>query len=278
MSYLIQPATLLEILNSPEILIFDTRFALADPDQGQRAYATSHLPGALYLDLEKDLSSPVSEHGGRHPLPDQSALLETLLAKGLNQDSRVVIYDDAQNMVSGRLWWLLRWLGHEQVQVLDGGWQAWQALGYPVTTQVPEKKPGHFRPSSQPQLLASIEEVKTRSAQTLLVDARSSERYRGEQEPLDPRAGHIPGALNRPFADNLQAGNYKSTETLRQEFEALGLQPEQEIIVYCGSGVSANHTLIALEEAGYHKGRLYVGSWSDWCSYPENPVQTGPQA
>jgi thiosulfate/3-mercaptopyruvate sulfurtransferase len=277
MSYLISAEDVYPQLQSGDWLIVDTRFALTDPHYGEKAYLESHLPGALYLDLNRDLSGPLAAHGGRHPWPDLQALLTTLRRAGLSNQSRVLIYDDAANMYAGRLWALLRWLGHEQVQLLDGGWQAWLSAGLPVSTALPEIQPGDFEPELRPQFLASVDEMRAPARDVVLLDARSAERYRGETEPLDARAGHIPGALNRPFAENLVGQLFKSPEDLRAEMQALGLTPEQEIIVYCGSGVTANHTLIALAEAGFKRGRLYPGSWSDWVSYPENPVATGPQ-
>ncbi len=277
MSFLIAAEDVYPQLQSGDWLIADLRFALADPDYGEKSYLQNHLPGAVYLDLNRDLSGPLAAHGGRHPWPDLQALLTTLRRAGLSNQSRVLIYDDAANMYAGRLWALLRWLGHEQVQLLDGGWQAWLSAGLPVTTALPEIQPGDFEPELRPQFLASVDELRSPARDVVLLDARSAERYRGESEPLDARAGHIPGALNRPFAENLQGQLFKSPDLLRSEMQALGLMPDQEIIVYCGSGVTANHTLIALAEAGFKRGRLYPGSWSDWVSYPDNPVATGPQ-
>jgi thiosulfate/3-mercaptopyruvate sulfurtransferase len=278
MSSLITAADLLQNLNQATLLIVDTRFSLADSEYGQQAYAQTHIPGAVYLDLNRDLSALPAVHGGRHPWPDAENLVERLKAVGLCNHSQVVVYDDASNLYAGRLWGLLRWLGHEHVQVLDGGWQAWLATGFAVSSEQPVPTPGVFVPQLQPHFLVDQTELHTRSSAAVLLDARSADRYRGENETRDPRAGHIPGALSRPFADNLEGLFYKSPAQLRSEFLALGLKPEQEIIVYCGSGVSANHTLIALAEAGFSGGRLYGGSWSDWVSYPENPVAIGPQA
>ncbi len=277
MSYLIAAEDVYPQLQSGDWLIADLRFALADPDYGEKSYLQSHLPGAVYLDLNRDLSGPLAEHGGRHPWPDLEVLVATLRRAGLSNQSRVLIYDDAANMYAGRLWALLRWLGHEQVQLLDGGWQAWLAAGWPVTAELPEIQPGGFEPELSSSFLASVDELRSPARDVVLLDARSAERYRGESEPLDARAGHIPGALNRPFAENLQGSLFKSPDLLRSEMLALGLMPDQEIIVYCGSGVTANHTLIALAEAGFKRGRLYPGSWSDWVSYPDHPVATGPQ-
>lgn len=277
MSYLITAQALFSQLPSEDWLIIDARFSLTDPSYGENSYLQGHLPNAVYLDLNRDLSGPLAQHGGRHPWPEAAPLVEKLRAVGLSSHHRVLVYDDAANMFAGRVWALLRWLGHDQVQLLDGGWQAWEAAGLPITQALPIRQPGQFEPHIQAQFLATMAELRSPKAGVMLLDARSAERYRGENETLDPRAGHIPGALNRPFADNLIGQQYKAPELLRQELLALGLKPEQEIIVYCGSGVTANHTLIALAEAGFHTGRLYPGSWSDWVSYPENPIATGPQ-
>jgi thiosulfate/3-mercaptopyruvate sulfurtransferase len=276
MSHLIAAEDVYPQLQSGDWLIADLRFALSDPDYGKKSYLQSHLPGAVYLDLNRDLSGPLAEHGGRHPWPDLEVLVATLRQAGLSNQSRVLIYDDAANMYAGRLWALLHWLGHAQIFLLDGGWQAWVEAGLPVTTELPEIQPGGFEPELCSPFLASVEELRSPAPGVVVLDARSAERYRGESEPLDARAGHIPGALNRPFAENLQGQLFKSPALLRSEMLALGLMPDQEIIVYCGSGVTANHTLIALAEAGFKRGRLYPGSWSDWVSYPENPIATGP--
>ena len=279
-SNLIQPQELYEHLHDPDLRLVDTRFSLQDKGYGYRVYAEAHLPGAVYLDIAQDLSSRPGRHGGRHPLPDPERLAETLGRIGISDGSQVVVYDDAGGMFAGRLWWLLRWIGHSQVRVLDGGYPAWVAAGYPVSEQMPAPPQRPFLIQLQPELLVSMEEVRARLHRpgVALIDARSSERYRGEHEPLDPRAGHIPGAINRPFSDNLHQGRFKPAAQLKQELQALGLDSASDVIVYCGSGVTACHDLIALEEAGYHGARLYAGAWSDWCSYSENEVAIGAPA
>ncbi len=280
MSNLIQVAELAKQLGDPNLVIIDTRYALSDLDYGRHVYTEAHLPGAIYLDLATDLSDPLTEHGGRHPLPDPARLAQVLGRCGIGNQSEVVVYDDAGGMYAGRLWWLLRWLGHDAVRVLDGGYPAWKTAGQAITSEESLPIARHFVPRPRPDMLLSMEEVRSRLNRggITLLDARAPERYRGETEPLDPQAGHIPGALNRPFADNLdpqKIGCFKSAEQLRHDLTPLELECAQEVIVYCGSGVTACHNLLALEEAGYRGARLYAGSWSDWVSYAENPVETG---
>lgn len=270
MSHLIRSAALQALLGTPQLVIVDTRFSLQDKAYGRRSHAESHLPGAIYLDLETDLSGPVGPHGGRHPLPEPEVFARRLGAAGIGNASEVVVYDDAGGMYAGRLWWMLRWLGHDAVRVLDGGWQAWQAAGYAVESGTVGRPPQDFVPALRPQMLASRADV---AAGVLLVDARSSDRFHGQNETLDPRAGHIPGALNRPFKDNLAGERFKPPETLRAEFAALGLAAGGDKIFYCGSGVTACHNLLAFAEAGLGPARLYAGSWSDWSSYPEAAVE-----
>lgn len=274
---IITASELIQRLEHQELVLVDTRFKLQDASYGRRVYGESHLPGAVYLDLNDDLSGPVGARGGRHPLPDLNQLSQKLGACGIHAPAHVVAYDDAYNMYAGRLWWLLRYLGHTQVQVLDGGFSAWQALGYPLSHEWPTPKPQVFVPQLHSTNLITHEELIQRLHEPglLLLDARSADRYRGENETLDPRGGHIPGALNRPFMDNLIQGLYKTAPQLQLELNALGANQAQEIVVYCGSGVSANQLLIALAAAGFNNTRLYAGSWSDWCRYPDVPMVTG---
>lgn len=265
---------------SGQVSVFDVRSALGDAGYGQQVYLEGHIPGAVYLDLNQVLSGPVQAHGGRHPLPNLETLSHDLRAAGLRQDSPVVVYDDANNLYTGRLWWQLRQLGLTHVQVLDGGIQAWTGAGLELTQSVPQPEIGDFQPRPKPESEISQAELKSKLGQpgVWVLDARAPERYRGEQEPMDAQAGHIPGAVNCPFKANLNPdGLFQSPEQMRDRFVALGLDQAQEIIVYCGSGVSANHLSIALLESGFSEPRLYVGSWSDWSSYPENPIQTGAQ-
>lgn len=278
MGNLIQADTLQALLQKQETarpVIIDVRFSLQDTQWGEQAYAAAHLPGAVYLHLNRDLSGPVASHGGRHPFPDPEELRQTLANCGISDASQVVAYDDAGGMFAVRLWALLRWLGHDAVQVLDGGLQAWEAAGLPLSQDLPRPTPGTLSLHLRPEWLIERGEILARSGELSLLDARSADRYRGENESMDPRAGHIPGARNRPFANNLTAGRFKPARELERDFQDLGLNKQGEIVVYCGSGVTANHTLLALEEANYLNTRLYVGSWSDWVSYPDSPVATG---
>jgi thiosulfate/3-mercaptopyruvate sulfurtransferase len=258
-------------LHDPQVVVVDCRFALMQPALGQQQYQAGHIPGAFYLDLNQDLSSPVQTHGGRHPLPDLATLVAKLQTLGIASASpqgptQVVVYDDSRLAFAARLWWLLRYLGHGPVAVLDGGWQAWQAAGYAQSTEVPPARYGEFVPQVQRDWVVDRDQVQQRSPQTVLVDAREGERYRGEREPIDPVAGHIPGAVNYPWQDTTDDhGRVRSPAHQQQRWQAL--PPDQPVIVYCGSGVTACVNLLSLELAGRPPGRLYAGSWSDWCSY-----------
>ena len=279
MSNLIDAQTLRDRMGDENLRVVDTRFALQAPDAGREAYAYAHLPGAVYFDLDKDLSSPPQQHGGRHPLPDMAAFADKLAAAGVSNSSFVVVYDDQANVFAGRLWWLLRYAGHDRVAVLDGGLSAWTEAGFELTAEVPAYEKGVFTLDLRPQMLADMDFVRRNldNPNVLLVDARGADRYRGEGETMDPKGGHIPGALSLPYTDNLDGKRYKPAADLKTKFEDLGLTEADEVVVYCGSGVSASHDLIALEEAGVKNAKLYVGSWSDWSSYPHNPVAVGEE-
>ncbi|MFC6618143.1 sulfurtransferase [Deinococcus radiophilus] len=268
-------------MHHPHLRLLDCRFDLRDALLGRMAYAEGHLPGAVYTDLEMNLSGPVTESGagGRHPLPDPQALAAWLGEQGIGPDSLVVCYDagGAQGFYAARAWWLLRWLGHEQVAVLDGGLTAWQAAGGELTSQEPQPTPATFTPKVQTSYLATADEVAALSDDTLLIDSRAPERYRGDTEPLDRKAGHIPGAVNRPWTEALDGqGRFQAAES---QAERLGAAPAQATVTYCGSGVSATPNLLARELAGVPLGpdnRLYAGSWSDWVSDDARPITTGP--
>ncbi|PLZ00978.1 sulfurtransferase [Burkholderia sp. WAC0059] len=262
------------------VLVFDCRFDLADPTVGETAYAAGHLPGAHYLHLDRDLSGPKTGTTGRHPLPDRATLVATLAARGLDESQQVVAYDAQGGSYAARLWWLLRWLGHDSVAVLDGGLQAWQAAGLPLAQDTPAASRGNFRARAPLQVTVDAPAVERNLAtrERVVVDARAADRYRGENETIDPVGGHIPGALNRFFKDNLGAdGRFKSAHTLRDEFGAVlsGTAPEH-VVLQCGSGVTACHNALAMEIAGLHGAALYPGSWSEWCANPARPVATGP--
>ncbi|PPC90100.1 MAG: sulfurtransferase [Methylobacter sp.] len=275
---LISADTLKHHLNDSNWIIVDCRFALMNPDYGSTAYRLGHLPGARYADLNRDLSSEVRDYTGRHPLPDINRLAKQLGTWGINNHSQVVAYDDAAGTFAARLWWLLRYLGHEKVAVLDGGLPQWQRQGYPVATALPKIKPAVFRPYVETYAWLTAAQVRDRLAvKTLkLIDARAAERYRGEQEPIDPVAGHIPGALNRPFNLNLKAnGTFLPAERLAEQFNALlhNTRPEQTAHM-CGSGVTACHNLLAMEYAGLSGSKLYAGSWSEWIRDKNRAVAT----
>ncbi|KQR15545.1 sulfurtransferase [Deinococcus sp. Leaf326] len=273
-------AWLLDHLDTPEVRVLDCRYALSDPLLGRLAYMENHIPGAVYADLETDLSGPVQDGGagGRHPLPDPETLAAWLGSIGIGNGSVVVCYDDpsgGQGFYAARAWWLLRWLGHREVYVLDGGYPAYRAEGGEVTAEEPAPAPVTFTPSVRPELVATAQDVAERPEGTLLLDSRAPERYRGEREPIDAHAGHIPGAVNRDWSGALNAyGHWRDVEAQAARLDA-GQSPT---ITYCGSGVSAAPNLLARELAGVPLGpdnRLYAGSWSDWISDSARPVATG---
>jgi thiosulfate/3-mercaptopyruvate sulfurtransferase len=279
MSNLIRAKDLEKQLTNPDLRIVDTRFALTDPAQGYRDYLEHHLPAAIYFDLDKDLSSVKQKHGGRHPLPAMSEFVKKLGERGIDNSSQVVIYDDAANMYAGRMWWLLRYAGHDRVQVLDGGFSSWLEAGLAVSADLPTYPVSTFKLNLRPEMLVDVDYVRRNleNPEVLLIDARSSDRYRGENETLDLKAGHIPGALSLPFAGNLNGKFFKPVAELKERFAEYELDEAEEIIAYCGSGVSANHNMLALEEAGIQGVKLYAGSWSDWSSYDENPIATSEE-
>ncbi|WP_309730279.1 sulfurtransferase [Chamaesiphon sp. OTE_75_metabat_556] len=252
-----------------DLQIVDCRFALSDPDLGRKQYEETHIPTANHLDLNRDLSSPVGIHGGRHPLPDDRVLGTKLAAIGINSETLVVAYDDSRFGFAARLWWLLRYYGHDLVTVLDGGYSSWIEAGYPVTNKLPEvATPGDFQPQLQTDWIVDVDKVRAihNSPAHLLIDSREVDRYLGNSEPIDPIAGHIPGAVNYPWQDvSTPAGLALSIESQQQRWAAIS--PDVEPIVYCGSGVTACVNLLSLELAGIRGAKLYPGSWSDWISY-----------
>jgi len=276
---LIDSETLESHLNDPDWVVVDCRFSLTDPSDGRRAYLQAHIPGAVYAHLEEDLSGPVVPgKTGRHPLPDPGVLAATFSRWGIDTRVQVVAYDDAGGaMAAARLWWLLRWLGHDAVAVLDGGWSHWIREGRPIRSGNEVREPRMFRPRMRPEYVVTAEEVARVRMDPAwrLLDVRAPMRFRGEQEPIDPVAGHIPGALNAPFAENLTIeGRFRSPQELRARFEALlGSVPPERVICYCGSGVTAAHTLLAMTHAGLQGARLYAGSWSEWITDPARPIE-----
>ncbi len=273
---LISVAQLQAQLGSPDWCIVDVRHQLADVGHGQRAYAESHIPGAFFLHCDRDLSGPMNGRNGRHPLPDPQVLAARLGSIGVGRQTQVVVYDDAQGMIAGRLWWLLRWLGHDAVAVLDGSWQAWQAAGATVDAALPVAAPATLVPALRDYAVdLDFISGQVGTPTHCLVDGRANDRFRGENETIDPVGGHIPGAINRFFRDNLaDDGRYKPAEQLAAEWRDLlaGIPPAQ-VVHYCGSGVSACHNLLAMEIAGLPGSRLYGGSWSEWCADPARPVE-----
>ncbi|KHF38180.1 sulfurtransferase [Halalkalibacter okhensis] len=262
--------------NQANYIIVDTRFQLADPGAGKIAYEKGHLPGAFYVDLEQDLSSSIREHGGRHPLPNIGDLALKLGNIGISKDAKVVVYDDLTGMVASRFWWLLKHLGHEEVAVLNGGFSAWVKEGYELTTDIPKTEPKTF----QVQLSDDFSFVKAsdvfenlNNKDRILIDSRELNRFKGKEEPIDPIAGHIPGAINYFWKDVLMNdGTWKESEELLNHFS--GLPKSKEIIVYCGSGISACPNVLALKKAGFSNVKLYSGSWSDWITHKDYPIET----
>ena len=276
-STVISCADLAAHLHDPDWRVFDCRHQLSDVTYGEKAYAEGHLPGAFFLHLDRDLSSPMNGHNGRHPLPDIFLLASKLGAAGVDRKTQVVVYDDAGGMIAGRLWWLLRWLGHDKVALFDGGIGQWVKEGRSLTAEPASSLPVVFA-VNQRDWVVTADAVLANIArgELCLVDARAPDRFRGENETLDPVGGHIPGARNRFFRDNLAAdGRFKPAAELRKEWlETLAGVPSESSVMYCGSGVSACHNLLALSLAGLDRARVYAGSWSEWCSDPDRPIQT----
>lgn len=279
---LIDANTLSQHLTDPRWVILDCRHDLMNPDFGRNAFAEGHIQNAQYANIDTDLSGPKSGADGvfrgRHPLPDRALLIESLRAWGINEDSQVVAYDAHGGMFAARLWWLLRWVGHSAVAVLDGGLAAWSAAGLPLVTPVAARPRGNI--AEKPTLVRTVsvadvvENLESKRYQ--VVDARANDRFRGENETIDPVGGHIPGARNRFFKDNLQAdGRFKDAATLQQELAPLVGEPAKAVM-QCGSGVTACHNLLAMEVAGMPGAALYPGSWSEWCADRNRPVATGP--
>jgi thiosulfate/3-mercaptopyruvate sulfurtransferase len=279
-STLISAQDLAQHASDPNWLVVDCRFDLAQPDSGERAYREGHIPGAVYAHLDRDLSSPITKHTGRHPLPDPNELAKRLGAWGVSRDTQVIAYDADTGAYAARLWWLLRWVGHEAVAVLDGGLRAWREAGLPLTSEIPKRSPTRFEPHPDRGAWLSAEEVaaKLRDGWRLL-DARAPERFAGKVEPIDPIAGHIPGAVNHPLTTNLGSnGRFLNAEELRNRYSAsqAGVIDDRTIAM-CGSGVTACHLLLAMEIAGKKGARLYAGSWSEWIRDPTRPITIGSE-
>jgi thiosulfate/3-mercaptopyruvate sulfurtransferase len=277
---LIDPSTLASRLGDPNWVVIDCRFDLTNTEKGEELYREAHIPGARYAHLDDDLARHPTAKEGRHPLPDPKAFAATLSGWGIDRDSTVVAYDDASGAIAARLWWLLRWLGHERCAVLDGGFAAWQDAGRPVEQAAPRVVPRRytFRGASVDAVVGTADVAARQAAGDLLVDARGAPRYRGEQEPIDPKAGHVPGAHNRPFSANVTSGGKfrPAAELFAELNELLAERAPSSLIAMCGSGVTACHLLLAMEVAGLPGGRLYAGSWSEWIRDPARPIRSGP--
>lgn len=260
-------------LGNDNVRIVDCRFSLGDPTYGVNAFTEAHLPGAVYFGLDTDLSGPVQDHGGRHPLPDSSIFKRKLEKAGIARDTTVVTYDDGEGAFASRFWWILKYVGHTNVYVLDGGFQEWTEARMPVTNERKIYKEKKFDMNINESMLASYEEVKARSRdrKAIIIDSRARSRYLGIEEPIDSRPGHIPSAINHVWEDGFEKGRWKDKQTQKERFE--DLCESDEIIVYCGSGVTAIPNILALMEAGFNHVKLYAGSYSDWVSYPENQVE-----
>ncbi|HTY64664.1 MAG TPA: sulfurtransferase [Acidobacteriota bacterium] len=267
-------------LNDKKWAVVDCRFSLDDVERGRRDYLKAHIPGAVYAHLDEDLSGKkIPGKTGRHPLPEMTSLAVTLSAWGIDADTQVVVYDDATGTMAARLWWLLQWLGHSNVAVLDGGWMAWIRSGQTARSGRESRPPAHFEPneiSGAYVTTAQIQELRN-DPRYVILDARSGPRFRGEVEPIDPVAGHIPGAISVPCEENVTPeGKFHPPEILRRRFENLmkAISPEN-VICYCGSGVTAAHTILAIALAGLGRPRLYAGSWSEWITDAARPIATG---
>ena len=268
---IISAANLKAILNDDHLVIFDCRFSLSSPESGMAEYETAHIPSSRYLHLDRDLSDPMGNpEFGRHPLPDPTHFASSMASKGVDDDSLVVVYDDSGGAFASRLWWMMKWLGHEAVSVLDGGWRGWLAAKGAVQTSISPVEKSTFARKENTALLARATELLDQDVN--LIDSRSAERYSGEAEPIDPVAGHIPGAVNRPWMENLdEDGKFLSPQKLRARFADLDLA--DRTIFYCGSGVTACHNILATQIAGLPMPQLYAPSWSGWISDETRPVE-----
>jgi thiosulfate/3-mercaptopyruvate sulfurtransferase len=278
---LIDASTLRARLNDPGWVVVDCRFNLQEPAAGRTAYERGHIPGARYADLDRDLARPPAPSEGRHPLPDPAVFAAKLGEWGIGPDDTVVAYDEASGAIAARLWWLAGWIGHRgPMLVLDGGLAAWQAAPFPAETALPTWQPKTYPPPrSTAAAVVDTSEISARQqAGDLVVDARGAARYRGEQEPIDPVAGHVPGARNWPFSNNSAAGVFRPAAELRRDLlQVLDGREPRQLIAMCGSGVTACQLLLAMAVAGLDSGKLYAGSWSEWIRDPKRPIKTGAE-
>jgi thiosulfate/3-mercaptopyruvate sulfurtransferase len=269
---------LLDHIKNPNLVIIDCRFWLGQAEKGYEEYQKNHIPGAYFLDLEKDLSAPVRKHGGRHPLPSIEVFVQTLSKVGIDSSKQIIMYDDQGGAMASRLWWMLKYVGHTNAAILEEGFSNWKKKGYPTTTEIPQATYTTFVADIQENMIATMEEVKEKlgNDRVLLLDSRSEERYLGVKEEVDPVAGHIPGAILENWQNRLtEDGVWKSKEEQSKSLKRF-VNTDKEIIVYCGSGVTACANILALDEIGLQP-RLYAGSWSDWITYENNPVKIGEE-
>ena len=279
---LVSTEWLAEHLDAPGVRVADVRWSLLEKDKGRNAYLAAHVPGAVYLDVDQDLASPRGQGPGRHPLPLPSGFAASMSRAGIGPDTHVIAYDFGDGSTAARVWWLLRYFGHPRVSLLDGGITRWNAEHRPVESRVPSHPPSRFTPMPQDAMVvdAGAVEGMRDDPRTLMLDARLLERYQGKIEPIDPVAGHIPGARSRPYPANLRSPDdprFLLPDELREQFTQLGADRAERVICYCGSGVNACQNIFALALAGFDNGLLYEGSWSDWCSVPTRSMSTGAE-
>jgi len=269
-------------LGDPLLRVADVRWSLLERGKGRNAYLQGHIPGAVYMDVDGDLASPRGQGPGRHPLPRPELFAASMSRAGIGAETHVIAHDFGDGSTAARLWWLLRYFGHERVSLLDGGFARWAAEDRPVESSIPTYPPSEFAPQPRPGLLVDADAVERLRADpgTLILDSRMAERYEGRSEPIDPVAGHIPGARNRPYPANVRSAQdpcFLEPARLREQFMQLGAGRAERVIAYCGSGVNACQNLFALQLAGFEPGLLYEGSWSDWCSVPARAMSSGSE-
>ena len=278
MEQLVTVSWLYENKEEQDVRVIDCRFVLGSPKAGCQAYEAGHIPGAMYWDLEKDLSAPKAEHGGRHPWPSVEAFVNTVETAGIAETTRVVLYDDQKGAMAARAYQLLRYIGHEKVALLDGGYAAWKEAGLPLVTEETSPQRTTYQPHVVEEMLCSVEDVRANvsNGEALLIDSRAYNRYTGEAETVDPVGGHIPGAVNYDWQHVVNSdGTWKKAEELESHFA--DVPRDRDVIVYCGSGVTACANIFALERVGFRNVKLYPGSWSDWISYADNEKKQGGQ-
>lgn len=267
----------LDNLIGHNLRILDVRYKLGgkEPNWGKESFEKGHIPGAVFFDLNQNLSAKIQKHGGRHPLVEIDKFAEQLGQAGINNDNKVVIYDDNAGAFAGRAWWMLKYIDHNDVVVLDGGYSAWLEAGKKIEQDVQKYKKTEYKINIKKDILVDMEYVKSKTSDSkvVILDARAYPRYQGLNEHLDPKAGHIPSALSYSYTENLNNTKFKTKTELKKRFD--NFNKEQEIILYCGSGVTACHNYLVLDSLGYKNLKLYIGSWSDWVSYPDNPIETG---